>query len=146
MASVINTTSGGLIFTNDGSAAINLQSNGSTALAINSGATVSISSLTSGRIPTSGSNGLIQDSANLTWDGTNVQIGTAGGLRFANSTNTYYVAFKGASGIGANVTWTLPTADGNTGQAIITNGTGTLSFGTVPSLGKTIAMAKVFGF
>jgi len=42
--------------------------------------------------------------------------------------------------------FTLPTSDGTSGQAIITNGTGTLSFGTAGiSTGKAIAMAIVFG-
>jgi hypothetical protein len=42
--------------------------------------------------------------------------------------------------------FTLPTADGTTGQAILTNGSGTLSFGAAGiSTGKAIAMAIVFG-
>jgi hypothetical protein len=42
--------------------------------------------------------------------------------------------------------FSLPTADGTTGQAILTNGSGTLSFGAAGiSTGKAIAMAIVFG-
>ena len=42
--------------------------------------------------------------------------------------------------------FTLPTADGTNGQAILTNGSGTLSFGAAGiSTGKAIAMAIVFG-
>jgi hypothetical protein len=41
---------------------------------------------------------------------------------------------------------TYPTSDGSNGQALITNGTGTLSFGSAGiSTGKAIAMAIVFG-
>lgn len=41
----------------------------------------------------------------------------------------------------------LPTADGSNGQAIVTNGSGTLSFGNAGiSTGKSIAMAMIFGF
>ena len=41
---------------------------------------------------------------------------------------------------------TLPTSDGTTGQALVTNGSGTVSFGDAGiSTGKAIAMAIVFG-
>jgi hypothetical protein len=40
-----------------------------------------------------------------------------------------------------------PTADGTANQAILTNGSGTLTFGAAGiSTGKSIAMAMVFGF
>jgi hypothetical protein len=55
-----------------------------------------------------------------------------------------YVALKAANSIGANLTFTLPNADGSSGQTIITNGTGTLSFTTPFSTGKSIAMSIVF--
>jgi len=42
--------------------------------------------------------------------------------------------------------FTLPTSDGSTDQALITNGSGTISFGSAGiSTGKAIAMAIVFG-
>jgi hypothetical protein len=91
-----------------------------------------------------------------------------------STTGSFAVTFKTTSGTGAtwaagdkgvkllysdgtNITdvnsqlktislFTLPTSDGTSGQAIITNGTGTLSFGTAGiSTGKAIAMAIVFG-
>ena len=41
---------------------------------------------------------------------------------------------------------TLPTSDGTSGQALVTNGRGTISFGSAGiSTGKAIAMAIVFG-
>ena len=41
---------------------------------------------------------------------------------------------------------TLPTSDGSNGQALVTNGSGTVSFGSAGiSTGKAIAMAIVFG-
>ena len=41
---------------------------------------------------------------------------------------------------------TLPTSDGSSGQALVTNGAGTISFGSAGiSTGKAIAMAIVFG-
>jgi hypothetical protein len=40
-----------------------------------------------------------------------------------------------------------PTVDGTTGQAVVTDGAGNLSFGAAGiSTGKAIAMAMVFGF
>ena len=42
--------------------------------------------------------------------------------------------------------FTLPTSDGSSGQALVTNGSGTISFGSAGiSTGKSIAMAIVFG-
>jgi hypothetical protein len=69
-------------------------------------------------------------SANFTWDGTNVQIGATGALRFADTDSSNYVAFKAAGTVASNVTWTLPSTDGSNGQALVTNGTGTLSWAT----------------
>jgi hypothetical protein len=46
-----------------------------------------------------------------------------------NGTN--YVSFKAPDTIAANVTWTLPSADGSASQFLQTNGSGTLSFATV---------------
>lgn len=56
--------------------------------------------------------------------------GNTGEYRFlelaANGTN--YVSFKAPDSVAANVVWVLPTADGSANQALITNGSGTLSF------------------
>jgi len=45
-----------------------------------------------------------------------------------NGTN--YVSFKAPDTIAANVTWTLPSADGTSAQVLSTNGSGTLSWAT----------------
>ena len=44
-----------------------------------------------------------------------------------------YVALKAADTIASNITFTLPAADGTNGQAITTNGSGTLGFSSVVS-------------
>jgi hypothetical protein len=49
-------------------------------------------------------------------------------LRFADADSSNWVAFQGASTIAANVTWTLPAADGSSGQFLSTNSSGTLSW------------------
>lgn len=76
------------------------------------------------------SSGSFGASANLTWDGTNVQIGSAGALRFADSDSSNYIGLKSPTTVAANVTFTLPNADGTTGQFLQTNGSGTLSWST----------------
>ncbi len=56
---------------------------------------------------------------------------TAGELRFqeGSTAGTNYIAFKApASGITSSVTFTLPSADGTSGQILQTNGSGTLSW------------------
>ena len=73
------------------------------------------------------SSGSFGGSANLTWDGANVQVGSSGRIKLSNGV-TNYVAFNAPAIIPANVTWTLPSTDGTAGQFIITNGSGTLSW------------------
>ena len=79
------------------------------------------------------SSGALGGSANLTWDGSNVQIGAQGDLRFADSDSSNYVALQAPATVATNVTFTLPSADGTSGQVLQTNGSGTLSFATGPS-------------
>lgn len=67
---------------------------------------------------------------------TGASTGQTGILRFrelaANGSNS--VAFRAADSIAADVTWTLPAADGTNGQALTTNGSGTLSWSTSSGL------------
>lgn len=65
---------------------------------------------------------------------------TAASLRLYEDTDTgtNYVGIKAPSAITADVTWTLPDADGTIGQALVTNGSGTLSWTTITS-GATIS-------
>jgi hypothetical protein len=71
--------------------------------------------------------GILGGLPNLTTDGTNTQLNNASALRFSNAT-TNYVAFKAPASLSANTTWTLPGTDGTSGQTIVTNGSGTLSW------------------
>ena len=56
--------------------------------------------------------------------------GSVGSLRFqeqaVNGSN--YIAFRAPNSIASDVTWTLPDADGTSGQVLTTNGSGTLSW------------------
>lgn len=58
------------------------------------------------------------------------QLNAQGDLRFGDADSSNWVAFQGASTIASNVTWTLPATDGASGQALTTNGSGTLSWST----------------
>ena len=79
--------------------------------------------------------GAFGGSANLTWDGANVQVGSSGSVKFSNGVSNY-VAFKAPTLISSNVTWTLPNTDGLPNQVLITNGSGVLSWAT-PTLTPT---------
>jgi hypothetical protein len=80
---------------------------------------------------------------------TDITLNAQGDVRFADSDSSNWVAFQGPATVASNVTWTLPSADGTSGQVLSTNGTGTLSWATSSggiSTGKAIAMALIFGF
>jgi hypothetical protein len=67
-------------------------------------------------------------------------------VRFGDADNSNYISLRAGATIASNVSFTLPTADGTSGQAIVTNGSGALSFSNAGiSTGKAIAMAIVFG-
>lgn len=128
MASTINalsTGSGGLITTGDASGQLELQANGSTKLTVSSSGVNIAGGITSPLIVTGNS--------------------TAGAeLRLPEDTDngSNYVALKAADSIASNVTFTLPSADGTSGQVIQTNGSGTLSFVT-PAGGSWTYLSSV---
>jgi len=70
-------------------------------------------------------------SANLTWDGSNVQIGAQGDLRLADSDSSNYIAIQAPGTVASNVTLTLPDTAGSADQALVTNGSGVLSWSTI---------------
>lgn len=64
------------------------------------------------------------------------QYNTAGA--FPNG--THYVGFKAPNSIASDVTWTLPDADGANGEALTTNGSGSLSW-AAPAASFTVSNA-----
>jgi hypothetical protein len=58
------------------------------------------------------------------------QLNAQGDLRFGDADSSNWVAFQAPTTVTSNVTWTLPAVDGTTGQALTTNGSGTLSWAT----------------
>ena len=57
-----------------------------------------------------------------------VQLNAQTDLRFADSDSSNWVSFQAPATIASNVTWTLPSADGTSGQVLSTNASGTLSW------------------
>jgi len=72
-------------------------------------------------------NVVLSASPTLTGD---VTLNAQGDLRFADADSSNWVAFQAPATVAANVTWTLPSADGSSNQVLTTNGTGTLSWAT----------------
>ena len=80
----------------------------------------------------------VVNSSNIYNNGGNVGIGTTTtnstlsvkGSITMNGATSGYVGFAPAAAAGSTI-WTLPSADGTSGQALTTNGTGTLSWSTV---------------
>lgn len=57
-----------------------------------------------------------------------------------------YVALKAPDTLASTLTFTLPSADGTSGQALVTNGSGTLSFADAGvTKGQAIAFSLIFG-
>lgn len=54
-------------------------------------------------------------------------------LRLADTDSSHYVGFKSPATVATNRVWTLPATDGTSGQALQTNGSGTLSWASVSS-------------
>lgn len=88
----------------------------------------------------------IRNAANNNWitlfklDGTftDITLSAQGDLRFSDSDSSNWVAFQAPTTVASNVTWTLPAADGTSGQFLSTNGSGTLGWsGTTTTFAST---------
>jgi hypothetical protein len=63
-------------------------------------------------------------------------------LREGTNNGTNYVRIQAPASLAANVTYTLPTADGTNGQVLSTNGTGTLSWATSSGGGASYSAVR----
>lgn len=70
--------------------------------------------------------------------GAAVIAGSGNGIRFNDNDNSNYVQLMAPSTVGTNVILTLPVDDGASGQALLTDGNGVLSFGA-PAAGAIAA-------
>jgi hypothetical protein len=80
----------------------------------------------------------MSDSASLTWNGTSLSatqldVTANGQLRLQDAAGGEYVGFKSPATLGASYTLTFPADDGTSGQALITDGSGGLSWSTAAS-------------
>lgn len=124
MATKINadTIVGGAVVTADASGILELQSAGTTALTL------------------SGANATFAGSVSLPSPLAVAGNSTAGAeIRLPEDTDngSNYVALKAPNALAANLTLTLPSADGTSGQVLQTDGSGTLSFAT-PAAGSLL--------
>lgn len=116
-------TTGGAVVTGDGSGILELQSGGVTAVTIN-GANVTVA----GTLTATGGISALTTPVIVTGSS------TAGAeIRLPEDTDngSNYVAIKAPDALAANLTFTLPSADGANGQVLVTNGSGALSFASV---------------
>ena len=74
-----------------------------------------------------------------------IRINATGELKLYDSDDSNYVSFKSGGTVSSNVTWTLPTADGSSGQALTTDGSGTLSWATASSADPSSADGDTLG-
>jgi hypothetical protein len=74
-----------------------------------------------------------------------IRINATGELKLYDSDDSNYVSFKSGGTVSSNVTWTLPTADGSNGQALTTDGSGTLSWATASSADPSSADGDSLG-
>jgi hypothetical protein len=65
-------------------------------------------------------------------------------LRLADTDSTHYVGFKAPGTVSENKIWTLPAADGTSGQVLTTNGSGVFSFST-PAAGAAFSELMLIG-
>jgi hypothetical protein len=106
--------------------------------AVNSSSTKLTFNPSSGNLTATQLTGTLQTGAqtNITSVGTltgltvngNITVNTQNSIRLADSDSSNYVGFKSAATVSSNITWTLPSADGSSGQVLQTDGSGTLSW------------------
>ena len=72
----------------------------------------------------------------------NVTVNGQGDVRFGDFDSSNYVGFQAPAAIAANLTWTLPAADGTNGQVLKTDGTGALGWVTAAGGSTVIAETK----
>jgi hypothetical protein len=76
-----------------------------------------------------------------------VTLGNQSDLRFGEATanGSNYVAFQAPASIAADVTWTLPAADGSADQVLKTDGSGTLSWSSPSVSGPILENQQTIG-
>lgn len=108
---------------------------------------------TTGKLIQNSTGATLSDTGGATFTGSVDVAGTStagSNIKLYEDTDngTNYVSFKAPDTIAANVTWTLPSADGTSSQVLSTNGSGTLSWATVSggaSAATPTSLGTVYG-
>ena len=74
-----------------------------------------------------------------------VTLNAQGDIRFADADSSNWVALQAPSTIAANVSWTLPSADGTAGQVLSTSGAGVLSWATSSGGSQSLTLNQQTG-
>jgi hypothetical protein len=74
-----------------------------------------------------------------------IRVNATGELKLYDSDDSNYVSFKSAGTVSSDVAWTLPSADGSSGQMLSTDGSGTLSWATASSADPSSADGDSLG-
>lgn len=64
----------------------------------------------------------------------NITLNAQSDLRFADADSSNWLALQAPATVASNVTWTLPSADGTSGQVMKTDGSGTLAWASYAGL------------
>lgn len=64
-------------------------------------------------------------------------------VRFYDTDSSHYVALRANTTVTSNITWTLPNADGTSGQVLSTDGAANLSWTTASGGGSGASLAEV---
>jgi hypothetical protein len=78
----------------------------------------------------------------------NLTLNAQSDLRFADADSSNWVAFEAPAIVGANVTWTLPAADGTANYPLVTDGSGVLSWSQIQAAAlasNAVTTAKIAG-
>lgn len=73
---------------------------------------------------------------------TTTSKGSDGEIKLLNKTNGKLVSLKASTATAADVDFTLPALDGTAGQALVTNGSGVLSFGDVDPANSVVPLTS----
>ena len=76
----------------------------------------------------------------MLFDANGITLQLQNEIRFADANSSHYVAMRSPSTVSSNVTLMLPATDGSSGQALKTDGSGNLSFGSIASTDVTGAL------
>jgi len=106
----------------------------------NSGVTIAANVVTATGF-TGALNGTVGATTPTTVVATQIDITAQGDLRLQDTTGGQYVALQAPSTLAANYTLTFPGDDGTAGQALITDGTGVLSFSSL-TVGDVVGPAS----